>query len=126
MLFQWGNNFWDKLEENTEHVKSLYKAQNMLLLGYLNVDFGTINGRKHLDLCTQHNLHYCINEPTRISETSKTCLDQILINTPNFIYESTIEPPVCNNDHCSVGLKLILQFLASIHIREIWSYREGD
>ena len=101
----WDNNFWDKLEENIEQVKSLCKTQNMLLLGHLNADFETINGRKLLDLCTQHNLH-CINEPTRITETSKTCLDQILINTPNFICESTVEPPVCNNDHCSVGIKL--------------------
>ena len=93
-------------EENIEHVKSLCKTQNMLLLGDLNTDFETINGGKLLDLCTQHNLHYCINEPTRITETSKTCLDQILINTPNFISEWTVEPPVCNNNHCSVGIKL--------------------
>ena len=40
----WDNNFWDKLEENIEHVKSLCKTQNMLLLGDLNADFETING----------------------------------------------------------------------------------
>ena len=123
----WDNNFWDKLEENIEHVKSLCKTQNMLLLGDLNADFETINGRKLLDLCTQHNLHYCINEPTRITETSKSCLDQILINTPNFICESTVEPPVCNNDHCSVGIKLNFKVPCEYpYYREIWSYKDGD
>ena len=90
--------------DNIEHVKSVSITQNMLLLGDLNADFETINGRKVLDPCAQHSLHYCINEPTRITETSKTCLDQVLTNAPNFISESSVEPPMCDNDNCSVGI----------------------
>ena len=82
---------------------------------------------KTFGLCTQHYLHCCINEPTRITETSKSCLDQILINNPNFICESTVEPPVCNNDHCSVGIKLNFKVPCEYpYYREIYSYKDGD
>ena len=99
----------------------------MLLLGDLNADFETINDRKVLDPYAQHSLHYCINEPTRITETSKTCLDQILTNSSNFICESSVEPPICDNDNCSVGIKLNYKLKFSVSIdRKIWLYDKGD
>ena len=102
----------------------------MLLLGDLNADFETINGRKVLDPCVQHSLHYCINEPTRSTETSKTCLDQILTNAPNFMCESSAAPPICDNDNCSVGIKIIkLNFKILCEYpyhRKIWLYDKGD
>ena len=56
-----------------------------MLLGDFNSDFGEVNGRKMKDFCTLHNLTHVINEPTRFTATTQTCLYQILVNMPNFV-----------------------------------------
>ena len=100
------NEFWDRLEENIEHVKSVSKTQNMLILGNMNADFGTVNGEKLLDLCKHYNFNFRTTEPTKITDTTRTCLDQILTNFRNFVCDSFVEPPVSTNDHSTVGIKL--------------------
>ena len=57
----------------------------MFVLGDLNADLKTCNGNKLTQLCYEHNLQYLVNEPTRITTTSQTILDQILTNAPNFV-----------------------------------------
>ena len=78
--------FWDSLDYNVEQIKALYaNVKYYLLLGDFNCDFADVNGRKMKDLCSLHNCSNLINEPTRVTSTSQTCLDQILINMPNFV-----------------------------------------
>ena len=121
------NEFWDRLEENIEHVKSVSKTQNMLILGDMNADFGTVNGEKLLDLCKHYNFNFHITEPTRITDTTRTCLDQILTNFPNFVCDSFVEPPVSTNDHSTVGIKLNFRIPKEYpYHRLIWQYSKGD
>ena len=98
--------FWDHLSTNLEVVKSVPYSQNILLLGDLNADPSTPNGRKLRDLCNLHNLYCHIAEPTRITETSSTCIDQIISNVPHFISCTFVEPPVSTNDHNTVGANI--------------------
>ena len=102
------NDFWDKLEINVEFVKSirLSRTQYMIFLGDTNDDFKTINGENLLDLCSLHNLSYHIIEPTRITDTSRACSNQILTNCSKFSFDSNVGIPVSDNDHCTVSVKL--------------------
>ena len=78
----------------------------MMMIGDMNADFRTTNGRKLIDLCNIHNCHFHITEPTRITDSTRSCLDQILTNFPNYVCETHVDPPVCTNDHSTVGIKL--------------------
>ena len=43
---------WDNVNDNLEQVKSLNRASLKLLLGDLNADFKTNDGKKLVELCT--------------------------------------------------------------------------
>jgi len=119
--------FWEYFEENLEYVKSESVSKNIIVLGDLNSDFDTPNGRKLLTLCSAHNLHHHVHEPTRITSDSSSCLDQILSNVPNFVSSVTVECPVSTNDHCTVGVSLLFKVVSDpSYFRHIWLYDQGD
>jgi hypothetical protein len=119
--------FWEQFESNIEYVKSESAVKNMIILGDLNADFSTANGKKLLDICRIQNLRYHINEPTRITATSRTCLDQILSNIPQFVSSSCVFDPVYTNDHCTVGVDLTFKIASDpAYTRHVWIYEQGD
>ena len=121
------NEFWDRIDGNIDYVKSVSSTQYMMIIGDMNADFRTANGRKLADLCNLHNLMYHITEPTRITTTSRTCLDQILTNFPNFVCETNVDMPVSNNDHCTVSIKLNFKHQKQYpYHRLVWLYKDGD
>ncbi len=98
-----------------------------VLLGDLNSDAKTVNGQKLNDLCLSQNMTCLINEATRITKDSQTCLDQILVNMPNFVKRSWISPPVSTNDHCTINVELRFKIpYDKAYSRHIWLYKDGD
>ena len=121
------NDFWDHITTNLEEVKSERNSQNIMLLGDLNADPSTQNGCKLKDLCNLHNLYCHINEPTRVTETTSTCLDQIISNIPHFISCIFVEPPVSTNDHNTVGVKVSFAVERDkAYYRHVWLYDQAD
>ena len=120
--------FWQHLENNFEHVKSLNPTvKYYMLLGDLNADFATINGRHLQEFCASQNMVHHINEPTRITQTSQTCLDQIITNMPNFIRSVSVLPPVSTNDHCTVDAELNFKLpVDKAYTRLTWQYKDAD
>ena len=93
----------------------------------LNADLGTVNGRRMSELCHLHNLQFRINAPTRITSLSRTCLDQIITNCPNFVQHTIVEPPVSINDHCTVGMKMNFKVASDTpYERLVWLYENAD
>ena len=62
--------------------------------------------KKSLDVCYMHNLKHHIDNPTRITPNSSSCIDQIISNIPNFISQINNDPPVSTNDHNTIGIRL--------------------
>ena len=89
------DHFWSSFEANVtvELVKSKCNNAQLLILGDLNADFQTVNGKKLVDMCIVSNPQCHVKEPTRITSNSNTCLDQILSNISNLISEVKVEPP---------------------------------
>ena len=115
--------FWEHLDANLEFVKSESTIQNILLLGDLNADFGTINGKKLLELCTLHNLLCHIKDLTRITSETSSCLDQIISNIPNFVSSVNVEPPISTNDHHTISANLRFHIKPDLpYYRRIWLY----
>lgn len=119
--------FWQLFNDNIDFVKSEAGIHQLLILGDLNADHETANGKKLKDTCISNDLKIHINEPTRITSSSKTCLDQIISNIPNFVARIVVDPPVDTNDHCTVGayLKFKLPF-EKAYYRSIWQYDRGN
>jgi len=120
-------NFWEYFESNLDYVKSASKAKHMLIMGDLNADYHSPEGKKLSELCLNYNLTCHIHVPTRITQTSQSCLDQIMTNMPNFVVETNVFPPVSTNDHCTVSIKLRFKLpKEEPYLRHMWLYEKGD
>ena len=70
--------FWNVLDNILYPAKQLnHRVKYFLVLGDLNSDFSTVNGRKLEELCFNHSFNCLINEPTRITANKQSCLDKI-------------------------------------------------
>ena len=119
--------FWDYLASNIELVKSERCTKNIMLSGDFNADFKTSNGKKLLDFCNVHNFVTHINEPTRITSETQSCLDQIVSNISNNIYSVSVQAPVSTNDHCTIGVELKFKIVSDpAYYRHCWLYDQGD
>ena len=121
------NDFWAALDTVIDNIKQSNVFKYMFILGDLNADFNTNNGRKLIKLCNDQNLQYLIDEPTRVTSTSQTVLDQLLTNAPNFISNIDVSPPVSTNDHCTIGAKINFKISKkSPYHRHIWLYKHAN
>lgn len=120
--------FWDLFDYNLEQIKlAVPNTKYYLILGDLNADFDTNNGTILTDLCIAHNLIHLINEPTRITPTRQSILDQVLVNMPNFVRNAHVLPPVGYSDHCVVGVELNFKIpVDKAYYRHIWLYNKAD
>ena len=99
----------------------------MFVRGDLNADPKTNNGNKLIQLCLEQNLQYLINEPTRITATSQTILDQVLTNAPNFISSVSVSPPLSTNDHCTISACADFKVHDKVpYYRHIWLFKKAD
>ena len=74
---------------------------------------------------------YCltahIDQPTRITESSASCLDQIITNIPNFVRNTSVLTPLANCDHCPISANLLFRRKKSpAFSRSIWDYSKAN
>ena len=98
-----------------------------VIIGDLNSDPNTNLGRKLSNFATINNLSLHINVPTRITSSSSTILDQCMSNCPMFIRGAGVLPPLANNDHCTIHLKVLFKTDPSkCYKRLVWDFSAAD
>ena len=118
--------FWDKLQDSLDLAKAT-NINNIILTGDLNSDPSTPSGTKLLNFCSINLLSMHIDEPTRITQNSSTCLDQFITNMPSFVSELSVHPPISNCDHCVISAKLKFRIKKDlIYKRCIWNYKKAN
>jgi exonuclease III len=118
--------FWDKLNESLDMAKAS-GINDILLIGDLNSDPQTFHGQKFINFCNNNNMHMNVHEPTRITATSSTILDQIVTSRPNLVTDVKIEPPISTNDHCTVTASLNLKPKTDPPFQRLmWNYKKAD
>ena len=118
--------FWDDFQISYDMARAS-GINNIFVLGDLNADANTPQGIKLQQFCTSNLVSMHINEPTRITDTSSSCLDQILSNKPCFVLETEVLPPILNCDHCVVSAKLSFKYKQELsYERFIWEYAKAD
>ena len=45
-------------------------------------------------------------EPTRITVNTSSVLEQVVTKDPNIVSNIEVLPPICNSDHCTLGVNL--------------------
>ena len=80
-----------------------------IIIGDLNSDPNTNFGQKLSTFANINNLSLHINLLTRITSNSSTILDQCMSNCPMFIRGAGVLPPLANNDHCTIHLKILFK-----------------
>jgi hypothetical protein len=88
IVIYWPNNsrrpdlFFEQLEKLLQLVNIKYSKKNVIIGGDLNVDIlkSTSLSQNLLHLFRNFNFHQHVNEPTRVSLNSKTCLDILFTN----------------------------------------------
>ena len=100
--------FWFHLQNNIDNLNSTNTC-NILIIGDLNADFNSQQGNHVNSFTVENSLNVLIKELTCITDTSSTVLYHCLTNFPNYIKTSGTEPPIANNDHCTIYVKLLFQ-----------------
>lgn len=119
--------FWQIFDTILDDIKLSDEYRYLYVLGDLNADLGTNNGKKMLQICNEQNLQYLISEPTRITPTTQTILDQILTNAHNYVLSTTVSPPISTNDHCTVGVNINFKVQnTEPFYRHIWLFKQAD
>ena len=98
-----------------------------IILGDLNADPSTLEGEKLDEFIESNSLFSFISEPTRITDTSATRVDQIITNLPDMIKSTKIEPPISSNDHCNISATLSFKKKKQLaYKRVMWDYKNAD
>ena len=85
-----GVNYYETLEDELNEITTwaCSQCQTIIIMGDLNLDRLKPSGREGkmlIDLEEVHELICWFNQPTRVTTTSQTLLDVILVNSPNSI-----------------------------------------
>mgnify|MGYP002259906745 FL=1 len=84
-------------------------------------------GQRLFDIVTQNNLCQLISGPTRFSEYSESLLDLMITDSPGYVLNSGLLPPISTSDHavifCSFSL---LNHRDRSFKRTIWDYKRAD
>jgi exonuclease III len=80
-----------------------------------------------VDMTTSFGLHQLINEPTHHTDTSANILDLIFTDSPGYVTESGILPPLGTSKHAVVYCKSTkTRRNEKPYTKGIWKYQEAD
>ena len=84
-------------------------------------------GYKACNLIARNNLFQIINEPTRSTEFSNSLLDLLITDSPGYILDSGVLPPVANSDHSVIFCTISITFPNDKAFRRtVWDYKRGN
>ena len=119
------SDFWEKFDSTIE--KAAEENIDLIILGDFNQDILKINSNSpFLRILSKYNLQNIINEPTRVTNTTSTCIDLLLTNHKSIINNSQVLPPF-NSDHSTITAEITYKtYKAQAYKKTIWKYEEAD
>ena len=128
------NSFIDNFNDNLDAM-SRVKCDAMVILGDFNdrctqwnSDHTTSDFRNKLrDLVNARGLHQCIETPTRITRNCSHILDLIITDSPGFVQNSSVKPPIANSDHCTIDCSLKITYTSDKPFkRKVYNYNNAN
>lgn len=120
--------FWENLQESLDLALQA-GHRNIFITGDLNADPRTDHGNRLRFFSVSNNLHIHVDEPTRITETTATILDQFISSDSmhDAVQDIEILCPLANCDHSPVLATLrFVNKKSKSFSRLIWKYDQAD
>ena len=120
--------FWTKLQDSIDIAKQS-GIEKIILTGDFNADPNTREGHFLKLFTLSNNLSLHITEPTRITPTSATILDQFISNIPCSLRNVEVLDPISTCDHCPIRASVFLKHKFNkpkCYQRHIWQYNLAD
>ena len=95
--------YWQLIDQSLKKV--LNTPHKCIVLGDFNSDFHHNPSPHLLYILFLNNLQQLVTSPTRITETTSSCIDLILTPSKDFIQNTHVLPPICS-DHTVPCVKL--------------------
>ena len=117
--------FWNHFEDTLETAANL--NHDMIILGDFNTDILNNNSNRNLvRIMQKFDLDHTINEATRTTENSETCLKLIMTNHKAIIQNTQILAPF-QSDHCTVTAEISFKtYRAKAFKKTIWKFEEAN
>ena len=114
--------FWQLYQESVESAQESDVA-NIIMIGDFNADPTSLAGGMLNLFCNTNNFEQLIGEPTRITEMSRSVLDQVVTNIGHFVKEARVDSPLSSSDHCTVSLDLLFHVKKQkAYTRRVWEF----
>ena len=79
-----------------------------------------------MKILNKFNVENMVTEPTRITDTSQTCIDLILTNHMSIINNIEVLPPFCS-DHCTITCEIVFKtYTEQAYKTQFWKYEQAD
>ena len=121
--------FWDELQCMIDQIRG-ETVRYIVLAGDFNADEHTqaANNSAMQRFSDANNLYLHVNEPTRITKSCASILDQFISNIPDFVKEVSVSnAPLLTNDHLSIYLTLQFKVCKQkAYDRHVWLYEKAD
>ena len=128
------SNFIENLQEMLD-VARINNPDSIFLIGDFNdrcQDWDSPHNDSELkqklyDWVTTNNMFQIIADPTYYTTHSANILDLCITDSPGFITDSGVLPPVASTDHCLIFCKFKFMYnKEKSYMREVWDYKNGD
>ncbi len=118
--------FWDLLNRNLEYVCD--QTNNIILVGDVNEDQLNTNNHRLKDIMIMNTMKNVIVSPTRITDTTSTLLDPILVNQNKTILKSDVlAVPQNISDHMATCVILPSENSYNMsYTRTVWNYKRAN
>lgn len=85
--------FYSQLKLILNYVNCKYSKLNIVLGGDFNIDIldNNLKAKQFLNLMLEYNFTNYIKTPTRVTQTTSTCLDLIFVNFKNTNFQMTVQ-----------------------------------
>ncbi len=118
--------FWEALNRNLE--TAIDSTNKIIIVGDVNED--QLNERNHKlkDILILNSLKNIITSPTRITDTSSTLIDPIIVDQDQAIIKSDVLPiPNDISDHSATLIILPSELSSNTsYTRTVWNYKRAD
>jgi hypothetical protein len=101
------NTFIVKFENLLSKLSRLSRSKMIFITGDFNINLMTMDSksRRFISIINSYNFQHVFSHPTRITEHSATCIDNIITNLGPELYKSEVKE-LGVSDHCSLNLFL--------------------
>ena len=116
--------FWVTLQDSLDLAKHS-GISDIVLAGDFNADPSTREGQLLNIFCRSNDLFCHVNEPTRITDTTATILDQFISSRSTLLTDVAVYAPIAKCDHCPIRavLKTSQNYpKPKAYSRHIWQY----